>query len=148
MITGLLVPSFPIVLGCDASGVVVEVGSGEEKEEEDEGTGSLFKVGDRVCGCVRLGEPGYGTFQEYVRIEYTHSIIYSKYMGFAFFYFLFSFLFFSFPPFPFLSRYTTCIISLHTQSLMNRNPTFWERWGDIVSHGCQTGHTSSEKTFL
>jgi NADPH:quinone reductase-like Zn-dependent oxidoreductase len=57
MIQGLLVSSFPIVLGCDASGVVVEVG-----EEA-----SPFKVGDRVCGCTRLGEPGYGTFQEYVR---------------------------------------------------------------------------------
>lgn len=59
MISGLLVSSFPIVLGCDASGVVVEVG----KEAE-----SFFKVGDRVCGCTRLGDPGYGTFQEYVRI--------------------------------------------------------------------------------
>lgn len=58
MIQGLLVSSFPIVLGCDSSGVIVEVG----KEAE-----SLFKVGDRVCGCTRLGEPGYGTFQEYVR---------------------------------------------------------------------------------
>lgn len=57
MIGGLLVSSFPIVLGCDSSGVVVEVG----KEAE-----SLFKVGDRVSGCTRLGEPGYGTFQEYV----------------------------------------------------------------------------------
>lgn len=58
MIGGMLVSSFPIVLGCDSSGVVVEVG----KEAE-----SQFKVGDRVCGCTRLGEPGYGTFQEYVR---------------------------------------------------------------------------------
>lgn len=57
MIGGLLVSSFPIVLGCDSSGAVVEVG----KEAE-----SQFKVGDRVCGCTRLGEPGYGTFQEYV----------------------------------------------------------------------------------
>lgn len=57
MIQGVLVSSFPIVLGCDASGVVVEAG----KEAE-----SRFKVGDRVCGCTRLGEPGYGTFQEYV----------------------------------------------------------------------------------
>ena len=52
-----LVSSFPMVLGCDASGTVVEVG--EEAE-------SIFKVGDRVCGCTRLGEKGYGTFQEYV----------------------------------------------------------------------------------
>lgn len=52
-----LVASWPMVLGCDASGTVVEVG----KEAE-----SIFKVGDRVCGCTRLGETGYGTFQEYV----------------------------------------------------------------------------------
>ena len=58
MVGGMMVSSFPIVLGCDSSGVVVEVG----KEAE-----SRFKVGDRVCGCTRLGEPGYGTFQEYVR---------------------------------------------------------------------------------
>lgn len=59
MVQGLMVSSFPIVLGCDSSGVVVEVG----REAE-----STFKVGDRVCGCTRLGEPGYGTFQEYVRL--------------------------------------------------------------------------------
>lgn len=54
-----LVAAWPMVLGCDASGTVVEVG----KEAE-----SIFKVGDRVCGCTRLGETGYGTFQEYVRL--------------------------------------------------------------------------------
>lgn len=57
MIQGTLVSSFPIVIGCDASGVVVEVGKDAE---------SVFKVGDRVCGCTRLGDTGYGTFQEYV----------------------------------------------------------------------------------
>lgn len=74
MTSGLLVSSFPIVLGCDASGIVVEVGSSSlsEKEEEEVVSSSSsssspsFKVGDRVCGCTRLGEPGYGTFQEYV----------------------------------------------------------------------------------
>lgn len=74
MVSGLLVSSFPIVLGCDASGVVVEVGTEAE---------SFFKVGDRVCGCTRLGEPGYGTFQEYVRI-YT-------YMESFFLFFIFNF---------------------------------------------------------
>lgn len=64
MISGLLVSSFPIVLGCDASGVVVEVGSEETTSKSS--SSSSFKVGDRVCGCTRLGEPGYGTFQEYV----------------------------------------------------------------------------------
>lgn len=55
-----LVASWPMVLGCDASGTVVEVG----KEAE-----SIFKVGDRVCGCTRLGETGYGTFQEYFLMD-------------------------------------------------------------------------------
>ena len=54
--TGMLVMSFPIILGCDASGVVVEVGEGVTK----------FKVGDKAFGCTRLGSLGYSTFQEYV----------------------------------------------------------------------------------
>jgi len=54
--TGMLVLSWPIVLGCDASGVVTEIGEGVSK----------FKVGDKVFGCTRLGHAGYGTFQEFV----------------------------------------------------------------------------------
>lgn len=57
MIQGMMVASFPMVIGCDASGVVVEVGQDAK---------SAFKVGDRVCGCTRLGDTGHGTFQEYV----------------------------------------------------------------------------------
>ncbi|KAM0135456.1 hypothetical protein ACHAP3_005040 [Botrytis cinerea] len=54
--TGSLIPSYPIVLGCDASGVVVELGPGVEK----------FRVGDGIFGCAtRVGEEGYGTFQEF-----------------------------------------------------------------------------------
>lgn len=52
----MLVDSWPVVLGCDAGGVVVELGPGASK----------FKIGDEVCGCTRLGVPGYSTFQEYV----------------------------------------------------------------------------------
>lgn len=55
--SGLLVSSWPIVLGCDASGIVVEVG---------ENVGQLFQVGDQVAGCTRLGVPGFSTFQEFV----------------------------------------------------------------------------------
>ena len=40
--TGLLVTAWPIVLGCDASGIVVKVG---------DAASSVFQVGDRVCGC-------------------------------------------------------------------------------------------------
>ncbi|OBT70025.1 hypothetical protein VE03_00458 [Pseudogymnoascus sp. 23342-1-I1] len=53
--TGLLVTAWPIVLGCDASGTVVEVGEGVTK----------FKKGDAVFGCTTLGTPGHSTFQEY-----------------------------------------------------------------------------------
>ncbi|KFY55512.1 hypothetical protein V496_06974 [Pseudogymnoascus sp. VKM F-4515 (FW-2607)] len=53
--TGLLVTAWPIVLGCDASGTVVEVGEGVTK----------FKRGDAVFGCTTLGTPGHSTFQEY-----------------------------------------------------------------------------------
>ena len=56
--TGLMVSSWPIVLGCDASGIVVE--TGENAKEH-------FQLGDQVAGCTRLGEPGHGTFQEFVR---------------------------------------------------------------------------------
>ncbi len=52
----MLVLSWPIVLGCDASGIVTELGEGVSK----------FKVGDKVFGCTRLGHAGYGTFQEFV----------------------------------------------------------------------------------
>lgn len=55
--SGLLVTSWPIILGCDASGVVVEVGKGS--------AASFFKVGQHVAGCTRLGVPGHSTFQEY-----------------------------------------------------------------------------------
>ena len=55
--SGLLVQDWPLVLGVDAGGVVVEVG---EKAK------AKFKVGDEVCGCTRLGTKGYSTAQEYV----------------------------------------------------------------------------------
>jgi NADPH:quinone reductase-like Zn-dependent oxidoreductase len=56
MQNGLLVEAWPIVLGCDASGVVVEVGAEVTK----------FGVGDGVFGCARVGFPGYMAFQEFV----------------------------------------------------------------------------------
>lgn len=57
--TGLLVTSWPIVLGCDASGTITEVGPNV----------NALKVGDRVCGCTRLGMPGHSTFQEYFLMD-------------------------------------------------------------------------------
>lgn len=58
--TGLLVVGWPYVLGCDAAGVVVEVGSN---------VGDQFKIGDEVCGCTRLGVPGHSPGQEFVRLS-------------------------------------------------------------------------------
>lgn len=56
----MLVTGWPFVVGCDAAGVVVDVGAN---------AGSKFKVGDEVCGCTRLGTPGHSPAQEFVSIE-------------------------------------------------------------------------------
>ena len=58
--TGMLVTAWPFVLGCDAAGVVVEVG---------DNASTKFNVGDEVCGCTRLGWPGHSTVQEFVSIS-------------------------------------------------------------------------------
>lgn len=57
--TGLVVVEWPIILGVDASGVVVECG-----EEAKSKYG--FNVGDYVCGCTRLGMKEYAAGQENV----------------------------------------------------------------------------------
>jgi NADPH:quinone reductase-like Zn-dependent oxidoreductase len=59
---GWLIQKWPAVLGCDAAGTVVDVGSRVQR----------FKQGDRVMGhAVSLlsQEPKYGAFQHYVAIE-------------------------------------------------------------------------------
>ena len=56
--TGMLINSFPIVLGCDSSGIVVKTGPK-----------ATLKEGQRVCGCTRLGHAGYSTFQEYFLVD-------------------------------------------------------------------------------
>ncbi|KAF2418902.1 GroES-like protein [Tothia fuscella] len=61
--TGLLITKWPFILGCDAGGVVVKAGS------KAEGPLGPFKVGDEVCGCTRLGMPGYSTCQEYFLMD-------------------------------------------------------------------------------
>ena len=65
--------AWPIVLGCDASGIVVKVGSTAS---------STFKEGDRVCGCTRLGVPGYSTFQEYFCMDAPLTLPFSKDISF------------------------------------------------------------------
>ncbi|MCJ1368374.1 hypothetical protein MMC16_007516 [Acarospora aff. strigata] len=59
-VTVLLVTAWPIILGCDVAGVVVEVGKFAS---------SSFKVGGEICGCTRLGVPGHSTFQDYFVME-------------------------------------------------------------------------------
>ncbi|PGG98961.1 hypothetical protein AJ79_08736 [Helicocarpus griseus UAMH5409] len=54
---GVLVHTWPLGLGIDVAGVVVKVG---------ENATSKFKVGDHVCGCTRLGYPGYNGGQEFL----------------------------------------------------------------------------------
>jgi NADPH:quinone reductase-like Zn-dependent oxidoreductase len=58
--TGFFVKAWPFVPGCDAAGVVVEVG---------DQVGDRFKVGDEVCGCTRLGMPGHSPAQEFVSMR-------------------------------------------------------------------------------
>jgi NADPH:quinone reductase-like Zn-dependent oxidoreductase len=55
---GLLVVNWPLGLGVDAAGVVVEVGSEASSKYG-------FAPGDQVFGCTRLGMLGYTGAQEY-----------------------------------------------------------------------------------
>ena len=61
--TGMLVESFPIVLGCDASGIVIGRGPDLTKFSYDN------KVPEGIFGCTRLGQPGYCTFQQYFLMD-------------------------------------------------------------------------------
>ncbi|EXJ71886.1 uncharacterized protein A1O5_04387 [Cladophialophora psammophila CBS 110553] len=59
---GLLVVDWPLVLGVDAAGIVIEAGS--EAASKDG-----FKAGDPVFGCTRLGMLGYSAGQEYFLMD-------------------------------------------------------------------------------
>lgn len=61
---GLLVESWPLIPGCDAAGVIVKVG-----KDAESALGGKFKVGDEICGCTRLGQRGYGAWQEYFLMD-------------------------------------------------------------------------------
>jgi NADPH:quinone reductase-like Zn-dependent oxidoreductase len=49
-----IISPFPAVIGCEASGVVLEVG----------GEVTRFRPGDGIFGCTRVGQSAYATFQE------------------------------------------------------------------------------------
>jgi len=59
---GVLVLDWPLVLGVDTGGVVVEVG-------KDASPKYGFKAGDEVFGCTRIGSPGYAAGQEYFLMD-------------------------------------------------------------------------------
>ncbi|KIW10195.1 hypothetical protein PV08_11156 [Exophiala spinifera] len=59
---GLLVVSWPLVLGVDTGGIVVEAG-------EQAQTKYGFKAGDEVFGCTRLGSTNYAAGQEYFLMD-------------------------------------------------------------------------------
>ena len=59
---GLLVDSWPVGLGADASGVVVEAGQ-EAREEYG------FRVGDYACGCTRIGDRQYSTCRDFFLMD-------------------------------------------------------------------------------
>jgi len=61
---GFLIKGYPVVLGCDFSGVVEEVG----------GSVTKFKNGDEVFGFTDLGAPGCGTFAEYCLASETFTV--------------------------------------------------------------------------
>ena len=59
---GLLVLEWPLVIGADASGVIVEASPEAESKYN-------FKAGDYVCGCTRLGMKQYAAGQEYFLMD-------------------------------------------------------------------------------
>jgi len=59
---GVLVKDWPLVLGVDTGGIVVEVGESVTPKYG-------LKVGDEVFGCTRLGCAGYSCGQEYFLMD-------------------------------------------------------------------------------
>ena len=59
---GLLVSEWPVVIGADASGVVVEASPEAESKYN-------LKAGTYVCGCTRLGMTQYAAGQEYFLMD-------------------------------------------------------------------------------
>lgn len=62
---GLLVSEWPVVPGCEGSGIVVKAG----KNAKNPITGEAFKEGDEVFGCSRISAKGYSPWQEYFLMD-------------------------------------------------------------------------------
>lgn len=62
MASGLLVEKWPLVIGVDASGIIVEAG------EEAQAKYNL-RPGMYVCGCTRLGHTNYSAGQEFFLMD-------------------------------------------------------------------------------
>lgn len=60
--SGILVVDWPLILGADTGGIVVEAG-----QEASSKYG--FKSGDEIFGCTRLGVSGYPPCQEYFLMD-------------------------------------------------------------------------------
>jgi NADPH:quinone reductase-like Zn-dependent oxidoreductase len=50
-LTGAMVDAWPFTPGCDAAGVIVEIG-----HNASSALGQAFKKGDYVFGCTRVGQ--------------------------------------------------------------------------------------------
>lgn len=59
---GLLVQSWPVGLGCDAAGIVVDAGKNAAEKHG-------FKAGDHVFGCTRPADIRYATGSEYFLMD-------------------------------------------------------------------------------
>lgn len=58
----MLVKEWPVVIGVDASGIIVE--AGKEAQEKYN-----MRPGTYVCGCTRIGMKGYAAGQEYFLMD-------------------------------------------------------------------------------
>lgn len=79
MRNGLLVPTYPAVIGFDVSGLVLEVGEDVPTADTDDGPGISFRPGfTRVAAYAayfwRSGNPNYGVFQERCLIPWQHAV--------------------------------------------------------------------------
>lgn len=76
---GLLIPTYPTVIGFDLSGLVLEVGDNVPVGATDEGPGPFFRPGiTRVAAYAasfwKSYDPNYGVFQERCLVPWQHAM--------------------------------------------------------------------------